>query len=83
MALRKLYIVVDCEDEEQKEAVQTALKELSTTYAITSRSIISMYPFFNKHRAELSELFSMIKKGGVGSLLSMRGGMLINNLRKG
>lgn len=83
MALRKLYIVVDCEDEEQKEAVQTALKELSGTYAITSRSIISMYPFFKKHRAELLELFGMIKTGGIKSLLSIRGGALINNLRKG
>ena len=28
MALRKLYIVVDCENDEQKEAVQTAFNEL-------------------------------------------------------
>lgn len=83
MALRKLYIVVDCEDDEQKEAVQTALKELSTAYAITSRNIISMYPFFKKHQSELIELFGMIKTGGIKSLLSVRGGTLINNLRKG
>lgn len=83
MALRKLYIVVDCEDDEQKEAVQTALKELSTAYAITSRNIISMYPFFKRHQAELVELFGMIKSGGIKSLLSVRGGTLINNLRRG
>lgn len=36
MALRKLYIVVDCENDEQKEAVQTAFNELSNTRALTS-----------------------------------------------
>lgn len=82
MALRKLYIVVDCEDDEQKEAVQTAFNELSNTRALTSRTIVSMYPFFKKHRDELFELFNMIKSGGVKSLLSVRGGTLINNLRK-
>ena len=80
MALRKLYIVIDCENDEQKEAVQTAFNELSNTRALTSRTIISMYPFFKKHRVEL---FGMIKNGGVKSLLSVRGGTLINNLRKG
>lgn len=45
MALRKLYIVIDCENDEQKEAVQTAFNELSNTRALTSRTIISMYPF--------------------------------------
>ena len=37
MALRKLYIVVDCENDEQKEAVQTAFNELSNTRALTVR----------------------------------------------
>lgn len=83
MALRKLYIVVDCEDDEQKNAVQNALNELSNTRVLTSRSIISMYPFFKKHQAELVELFGMIKNGGIKSLLSVRGGTLINNLRRG
>lgn len=83
MALRKLYIVVDCENDEQKDAVQTAFNELSNTRALTSRMIISMYPFFQKNRASLFELFNMIKTGGVKSLLSVKGGTLINNLRKG
>ncbi len=83
MALRKLYIAVDCEDDEQKNAVQTALNELSNTRVLTSRNIISMYPFFKKHQSELIELFGMIKTGGIKSLLSVRGGTLINNLRKG
>lgn len=83
MALRKLYIVVDCENDDQKEAVQAAFNELSNARALNSRSIISMYPFFKRHRSELFELFNMIKTGGIKSLLSVRGGTLINNLRKG
>lgn len=83
MALRKFYVVIDCENDEQKVAVQTALNELSNSRLLTSRNIISMYPFFKKHQNELIELFRMIKEGGIKSLLSVRGGTLINNLRKG
>lgn len=83
MALRKFYIVIDCEDDEQKEAVQAAMNELSNSRILTSRNIISMYPFFRKHRSELFELFNMVRSGGVKSLLSVRGGALINKLRKG
>ena len=61
----------------------TAFNELSNTRALTSRTVISMYPFFKKHRDDLFELFNMVKTGGVKSLLSVRGGTLINNLRKG
>lgn len=83
MALKKLYIVIDCENDEQQVAVQNALKELSNARLLTSRNIISMYPFFKKHKGELFELFEMVKTGGVKSLFSIRGGTLINNLRKG
>lgn len=83
MALRKLYIVVDCEDDDQKEAVQKVFNELSNAKVVTSRNIISMYPFFQRNKASLFELFNMIREGGVKSLLSIKGGTLINNLRKG
>lgn len=83
MALRKFYIAIDCENDEQKEAVQVALNDLSNSRILTSRNIISMYPFFKKHQNELFELFNMVRSGGVKSLLSMKGGTLINKLRKG
>lgn len=82
MALRKFYVVIDCEDDEQKTAVQNALNDLSNSRVLTSRNIISMYPFFKKHQHELAELFNMIRTGGIKALLSVRGGTLINNLRK-
>ena len=59
------------------------IRDRSNTRALTSRTVISMYPFFKKHRDDLFELFNMVKTGGVKSLLSVRGGTLINNLRKG
>lgn len=82
MALRKLYLVVDCEDDEQKTAVQNAFNELSNARALTSRNIISMYPFFKKHQHELVELFNMVKAGGMRSLMSVKGGMLLSKLSK-
>lgn len=83
MSLRKFYIVLDCENDQHRDAVQNALNELSNARVLTSRNIISMYPFFKKHQRELVELFKMVRDGGVKALVSVKGGALINNLRKG
>lgn len=80
--LSKVYIVLDFDDDEQKQDVQDALKEISNMRIITGRQIQQGYPLFRKHRAELMELFRMITTGGVKSLLSIRGAQIIKQLTR-
>lgn len=78
--LGKVYLVLDFDNDEQKNDVQEAFKEISNQRSITGRQIQQMYPFYRAHRAEFAELFSMISYGGVKSIMSLRGAQLIKNI---
>jgi muramoyltetrapeptide carboxypeptidase LdcA involved in peptidoglycan recycling len=78
--LGKVYLVLDFDNDEQKNDVQEAFKEISNMRTISGRQVQQMYPFFRAHRQELSELFSMISQGGVKAIMSLRGAQLIKNI---
>lgn len=80
--LRKLYFVIDCDNDEQKESVQEVLNEISNTRAFTGRDIVGMKPAFEKNKGTLTEIFRMIQQGGVSSLFSIKGGMLLKRLKQ-
>ena len=80
--LRKLNIAIDCTDDQQKEMVQQVLAELGGMNLLSGEQILKVYPFFRSHQIEIMELFSMIAKDGPSAILSFRGAMLINSLRK-
>lgn len=82
MALRKINIAVDCVDDKERDAVQSIMAEISGMRFMRGETIVGMYPYIKKHQGELVQLFSMIKSGGVKSLLSVQGGVLLNKLRK-
>lgn len=82
MALGKVFIVLDFDSEEQKAQVQEILKEISNERIITGRQVVSVAPIVRNNRRELAEIFNMVKTGGVKSLISVRGGMLITKLTK-
>ncbi len=82
MALKKLYIAVDCENEEQKIAVQNMLKELSEARILKSRQLITMYPLLKSHRAELKNLFNVITSNETGMSKSMKVASAIAKMMK-
>lgn len=81
MALRKLFIVVDCDSDAEKEMLQQTLNEVSNMRLFRAADVIRMRPIFQRNRDDLIKLFTMIKQGGVKSLLSIQGGMLLNRLK--
>lgn len=82
MALGKVFIVLDFDSEEQKAQVQDILKEISNERILTGRQIVSVAPIVRKNKSEIAQLFTMIKEGGIKSLMSMKGGMLISKMSK-
>lgn len=82
MALGKVFIVLDFDSEEQKAQVQDILKEISNERILTGRQIVSVAPIVRKNKSEIAQLFTMIKEGGIKSLMSVRGGMLISKMSK-
>ena len=43
--LRKLYIVIDCDDEEQVQTIQQELNNYSNSRVLTGKKIMSMLPY--------------------------------------
>lgn len=82
MALGKVFIVLDFDNEQQKEEVQELLKEVSNERILTGRQVVSVAPMIRRNKEDLAELFSMIKNGGVKSLMSIKGGTLISRISK-
>lgn len=78
--LRKVYIAVECENDQEKELVQELAKEISNMRVLKANSILRMVPMFQKHRNELIELFNMVANGGLKSIFSVRAGILIRKL---
>lgn len=82
MALGKVFIVLDFDSEEQKAQVQDIQKEISNERILTGRQIVSVAPIVRKNKSEIAQLFTMIKEGGIKSLMSVKGGMLISKMSK-
>lgn len=82
MAYGKVFIVLDFDSEEQKAQVQEILKEISNERILTGRQIVSVAPLVRKNKSEIAQLFGMIKEGGIKSLMSVKGGMLISKISK-
>jgi hypothetical protein len=82
MALGKVFIALDFDSEEQKAQVQDILKEISNERILTGRQIVSVAPIVRKNKSEIAQLFTMIKEGGIKSLMSVKGGMLISKMSK-
>lgn len=82
MALGKVFIVLDFDSEAQKAQVQDILKEISNERILTGRQIVSVAPIVRKNKSEIAQLFTMIKEGGIRSLMSVKGGMLISKMSK-
>lgn len=82
MALRKLYIVLDCDDDQQKEQVQSLLNEVSNARMLNGRQLVSMAPIIQRNRADITELFNMIRQGGIKAIMSIKGGLIISRISK-
>lgn len=69
--------------------LQDAVTDLSAvpyviigTVAVLFLSIVSVAPIVRKNKSEIAQLFTMIKEGGIKSLMSVKGGMLISKMSK-
>lgn len=80
MALRKLFIIVDCDNDAQKDEVQGVFNELSNMRVLTGANILKGYPMYKAREHEFKELFSLVSGKGVKGLMSIQGAQLLTRL---
>lgn len=84
--LKKVFIVVECEGKNENECnylrdqVQLVCNDISNMRVLRATDILKMKPTFENNRQDLLQLFTMIRNGGVKSLFSIQGGMLLKKL---
>lgn len=79
MAHRKIIIAVDCESDEQQQAVQDIAKELSSTFQMRATDLIGFYPFVKKHKALLYTAVKTIATEGKKGIVKIVP-MLLKNI---
>lgn len=82
MALWKINLAVDCDNEQEYHQVQDAAINLSNMRILKGKDIINMLAMFAKYKTEMTQLFRMISQGGVKSLMSAQGMSLLGSLMK-
>ena len=82
MALRKFFVVLDCENDAQHEEVQKIFNELSNTRALAADTIQRAYPMYKAREVEIKQLFSLLRENGVKGLISVQGATLLARLAR-
>lgn len=81
--LKKVYIVVDVADDDEKQRVQGVMNDISNMRVLKGGQILSMYPYFKRHEMELVQLFTLVGTRGIKALMSGQGISLVTKLARG
>ena len=49
MAYRKIYIAIDCKDNEEAARMQKAAEDLSASFGMSATDILKVYPYIKKN----------------------------------
>lgn len=82
MALRKFFVVLECDSDEQHDATQKVFNDLSNARFLTARQLLQAYPIYKAREGDLRQLFSLVAANGVRGLLSVQGASLLAKLAR-
>lgn len=68
---RKIIIVVDCANEEEKIMVQNIANEISGTFNMKGEDIIGFYPFVKKNKALLYSAVKTVASEGKKGVMKL------------
>jgi DUF2075 family protein len=71
MAYRKIYIAIDCKDNEEAARMQKAAEDLSASFGMSATDILKVYPYIKKNaRLIRNSMNTLIQRGckGMGSI---------------
>lgn len=72
MALRKIYIAIDCADDAQKERVQKIAEELSCMRVFDGDMIENTYPILDAKKGQIYNIIQHLKSNGVQGVKSIK-----------
>lgn len=80
MALRKIYIAVECANDEQRDRVQRIAEEISSMRVFDGNMIEGVYPTLRAKQSQISGIIQHIKANGIQGVKSVKFLTLIGEL---
>lgn len=71
MAYKKIIIAVDCDNEEEQRIVQDIAQDVSQTFRLKAKELISFYPTLQKHKGLLYNAIKTISQDGKRGILKL------------
>ena len=82
MALRKIFLAIDCATDDERDAVQNLANEISNLRVLDGSKLLSLAPAFRANKEAFGKLFTLIANGGPKALLSMDGAKLLTSFKR-
>lgn len=78
--LKKIYLVIDVQDEAQRDRVQQIANELSNMRALNGTQIENIYPYYRQYENDIRQLFWNVSNNGFNTQTMMTIGKLASKM---
>jgi hypothetical protein len=68
---KKIYIAVDCENEQEQQLVQNIAQDISQSFTIKAKDLIGFYPAIQKNKALLNTIVKTVSREGKKGLMKL------------
>ena len=78
--LKKIYLVIDVQDEAQRDRVQQIANELSNMRVLNGTQIENIYPYYRQYEHDIRQLFWNVIHNGFNTQTMMTIGKLASKM---
>lgn len=68
---KKIYIAVDCENEQEQQLVQNIAQDISQSFTIKAKNLIGFYPTIQNNKALLNTVIKTVSREGKKGLMKL------------
>lgn len=80
--LKKIFIVIDVNDEQQRDRIQIIANDISNMRVLDGNRIENIYPMFKKYESDIRQIFHTVSTNGFGASTMMAIGKLASRMLK-
>lgn len=78
--LKKIYLVIDVEDEAQRGRIQKIAEEISNMRPFNGTQVENIYPFYRQYENDIRQLFYTVSRNGFNTQTMMTVGKLASKI---
>lgn len=68
---KKIYIAVDCENEQEQQLVQNIAQDISQSFTLKAKDLIGFYPTIQNNKALLNTIIKTVSREGKKGLMKL------------